>query len=68
MGGTGDKNAKAVMSVVVEGKALGAFSDCGYTKYGVGAVNDDITQGWPSTPPKAFTLISVVVAGAAGTP
>lgn len=69
MGGPADKNAKAVMSAVVEGKALGAFSDCAYTKYGVGAVdNADISQGWPSMPPKAFTLISVVVAGASGTP
>jgi hypothetical protein len=69
MGGAGDRNAKAVMSAVVEGKALGALSDCAYTRYGFGAVNNaDISQGSPSMPPKAFSLISVVVAGASGTP
>lgn len=68
MGGPADRNAKAVMSVVVEGKALGAISDCAYTRYGFGAVNNaDIRQGSPSVPPKAFSLISVVVAGAPGT-
>lgn len=69
MGGGGDRNAKAVLSAVVEGKALGALSDCAYTKYGFGAVNNaDISQGFPSVPPKPFSLISVVVAAASGTP
>lgn len=69
MGGAGDRNAKAVMSAVVEGKALGALSDCAYTRYGFGAVdNADISQGSPSTPPRPFSLISVIVAAASGTP
>lgn len=67
-GGAGDNNAKAVKMVILKGEATDAFSNCSYTKYGAAAVDSDISQGAPSVPPKAFTVISVVVAGASGTP
>jgi hypothetical protein len=64
MGGPGDNEAKAIKATVVEGLAFGVFPDCTYTKYGFSAINDDSSQGSPSTPPKHYTVTALVVAAA----
>ena len=63
-GGPGDNESKAIKGAVVEGLAYGVFSDCTYTKYGFSAINDDSSQGWPSTAPRTYSVTSVVVAAA----
>lgn len=63
-GGPGDNEAKAIRGTVLEGFASGALGDCGYTKYGLNAINDDSHEGWPSTPPRTYTVTSVVLVGA----
>jgi hypothetical protein len=64
MGGPGDNEAKAVKATVVEGLAFGVFPDCTYTKYGFSGINDDSSQGWPSTAPRPYTVTALVVAAA----
>jgi hypothetical protein len=63
-GGTGDNEAKAIRGTVLEGLGFEALPDCTYTKYGVSAINDDSSQGWPSTAPRTYTVTAVVLAGA----
>jgi hypothetical protein len=63
-GGPGDNEAKAITATVVEGSSYGVFADCRYTKYGFSAINDDSSQGWPSTAPRPYTVTAVVVAAA----
>lgn len=63
-GGTGGNEAKAVKATVLEGLAFRALADCAYTKYGVSAINDDSSQGWPSTPPRTYTVTTVLLVGA----
>jgi hypothetical protein len=63
-GGTGDNEAKAIKGTVLEGLGFEALPDCTYTKYGVSAINDDSSQGWPSTAPRTYTVTAVVLAGA----
>jgi hypothetical protein len=63
-GGTGDNESKAIRATVLEGLGAEALSDCGYTKYGVSAINNDSTgEGWPSTPPRTYSVTTVVLAG-----
>jgi hypothetical protein len=63
-GGPGDNEAKAIKATVMEGSAFGVFPDCAYTKYGFSAINDDGSQGWPSTAPRQYTVTALVVAAA----
>ncbi len=63
-GGPGDNEAKAIKATVVEGLSFGVFPDCTYTKYGFSAINDDSSQGWPSTAPRPYTVTALVVAAA----
>jgi hypothetical protein len=63
-GGPGDNEAKAIKGAILQGWGFGVLSDCSYTKYGVAAINDDSSQGWPSTAPRSFTVTAVVVTGA----
>jgi hypothetical protein len=65
VGGAGDNEAKAVKATVLQGLGFGTLSDCSYTKYGLSAINDDSSQGWPSTAPRTYTVTAVVVAAAA---
>lgn len=63
-GGTGDNEDKAIKATALQAEAFGVFDDCGrYTKYGLSAINDDGRQGWPSTPPRAFSVTAVILAG-----
>lgn len=62
-GGPGDNETKAISSVVIQGRGWDVFSDCGYTKYGFGALSNDSSQGWPSTVPRSYSVATVVVAG-----
>jgi hypothetical protein len=66
-GGAGDNEAKAIKALVLEGQGFDVLSDCTYTRYGVSALNDDSSQGWPSTTPRAYAVASAVVAAASGT-
>jgi hypothetical protein len=66
-GGEGDDEAKAIKALVLEGWGLDVLSDCTYTRYGVSALNDDSSQGWPSTAPRAYAVASAIVAAASGT-
>ena len=63
MGGPGDNEFKAIKAAVLQGMGFDVFTDCGYTKYGLGIVNDDSSQGWPSTAPTAYSVTVVTVAG-----
>jgi hypothetical protein len=63
-GGPGDNEAKAIKATVVEGLAFEVFPDCTYTKYGFSAINEDSSQGWPSTAPRPYTVTAVIVAAA----
>jgi hypothetical protein len=63
-GGAGDNEAKAIKGAVLQGLAFEALPDCTYTKYGVSAINDDSSQGWPSTAPRTYAVTAVVLAGA----
>jgi hypothetical protein len=62
-GGAGDNEAKAIKGTVLQGLGFEVLPDCTYTKYGVSAINDDSSQGWPSTAPRTYTVSTVVVAG-----
>lgn len=62
-GGPGDNEAKAIKAAVLQGLGFEALPDCGYTKYGFSAMNDDRSQGWPSTAPRTYTVAAVVLAG-----
>ena len=62
-GGPGDNEAKAIKAVVLEGQGYEAFTDCAYTKYGLSAVTDDSSQGWPSTAPRTYAVATVVLSG-----
>ena len=64
MGGTGDNEAKAIKGTVLEGLGLEVLPDCAYTKYGVSTINEDSSQGWPSTAARTFTVTTVVLASA----
>lgn len=64
VGGPGDNEYKAIRSLVLEGLSFEALPDCGYTKYGLSAINDNNTQGWPSSPPKTYSVAVVVLADA----
>ena len=65
VGGPGDDEAKAIKYTVIEGFAFEALNDCtSYTKYGLSTINDDhAAEGWPSTPPRTFSVAIVVLAG-----
>ena len=63
MGGTGDNEAKAIKVAVLQGLGSEVIPDCGYTRYGLSTINDDNQGGWPSTPPRAFSVTAVVLAG-----
>jgi hypothetical protein len=63
MGGAGDNEDKAIKVAVLQGLGFEAIPDCGYTKYGFSAINDDNQGGWPSTPPRAYSVTAVVLAG-----
>jgi hypothetical protein len=64
-GGAGDNEAKAIRGTVLQGLGAEALTDCTYTKYGLSAINDDdISEGWPSTAPRTYTVTVVVLAGA----
>jgi hypothetical protein len=63
-GGAGDNEAKAIRGTVLQGLGAEALTDCTYTKYGVSAMNDDSSEGWPSTAPRTYTVTVVVLAGA----
>lgn len=63
-GGNGDNEAKAVKAAVLEGLDTAALSDCTtYTKYGLAAINNDSPEGFPSMPPRAYSVTAVVLAG-----
>lgn len=62
-GGHGGNETKAVTAVVLQGLGFEVFSDCGYTKYGFGALSNDSSQGWPSAAPRSYSVTAVVVAG-----
>jgi hypothetical protein len=62
-GGTGDNEAKAIKGTVLQGLGFEVLPDCTYTKYGISAINDDSSQGWPSTPPRTYAVTAVVMAG-----
>jgi hypothetical protein len=62
-GGAGDNEAKAVKTAVLQGLGFDAIPDCSYTKYGLSAINEPNNQGWPSTPPKAYAVSVVLLAG-----
>lgn len=62
-GGPGDNEAKAIKAAVLQGLGFEVFSDCGYTKYGLSAIKDDGSQGWPSTAPRTYAVTTVVLAG-----
>jgi hypothetical protein len=62
-GGPGDNEAKAIKAAVLEGQGYEAFTDCAYTKYGLSAVTDDSSQGWPSTAPRTYAVAPVVLSG-----
>lgn len=62
-GGAGDDQEKAIRATVLQGKGFEVFSDCAYTKYGLGAVTDDSSQGWPSTIPRPFSATVVIITG-----
>jgi hypothetical protein len=66
-GGSGDNETKAIKGLVLEGSGLDVLSDCTYTRYGVSALNDDGSQGWPSTASRAYAVTSAVIAAASGT-
>ena len=53
VGGTGDNEAKAIKGAVYKAWVLKCFPIT-YTKYGVSAINDDGSQGWPSTRPRTL--------------
>jgi hypothetical protein len=63
MGGTGGLEAKAIRATVLQGLGFEALPDCGYKKYGLSAINDDSSQGSPSTPPRTYVVTAVVLAG-----
>lgn len=63
MGGTRDIEAKAIRATVLQGLGFEALTDCGFKKYGLSAVNDDGSQGSPSTPPRTYVVTAVVLAG-----
>lgn len=62
-GGTGDNEDKAIKGAVLQGIGFEVLSDCAFTKYGLSAINEDSGEGWPSTPPRAYAVTTVVVAG-----
>jgi hypothetical protein len=62
-GGNGDNDAKAIKAAVLQGMSYEVFSDCTYTKYGFSTLNDDGSQGSPSSIPKSFTVTLVIIAG-----
>lgn len=59
-----DNETKAIKGAVLEGKALDVFANCRYVKYGLATINDDGSQGWPSTVPKSYSITAVIVASA----
>jgi hypothetical protein len=63
-GGAGDNEAKAIRGTVLQGLGFEALDDCLYTKYGLSAISDDSSEGWPSTAPRSYTVTVVVLAGA----
>lgn len=63
MGGAGDNEAKAIKVAVLQGLGSEAIPDCGYTRFGFSAINDNNPGGWPSTPPRAYSVTTVVLAG-----
>lgn len=65
-GGTGDNEAKAIKAAVLEGRGFEALPDCTLTRYGLGAINNDGSGGWPSTQPRTYSVVVVILAGANG--
>ena len=64
IGGPGDDEAKAIKAAVLQGLGFQVLPDCTYTRYGLSAINDDSSQGWPSSAPRTYAVTTVVVAGA----
>lgn len=62
-GGPGGNEDKSIKATVLQGSGFNVFADCTYTKYGLSAINDDSSGGWPSTAPRTYTVTVVVVAG-----
>jgi hypothetical protein len=65
-GGPGDNEAKAIKGAVLQGQGFDALSDCTLTKYGVSAINGGGSEGWPSSAPRTYSVVVVVLAGANG--
>ena len=63
IGGTGDNEAKAIKTTVLQGLGFEVLPDCTYTRYGLSAINDDSNEGWPSTAPRTYAVTTVVLAG-----
>lgn len=59
----GDYETEAIKGTVLEGLGMQVLPDCKYTKYGVGVINDDSSEGWPSTPPRTFSVATAILAG-----
>jgi hypothetical protein len=58
-----DLEKRAIKDLILEGLAFDTFTDCRYTKYGFDIISDNSSQGWPSTPPRAFSVAAAVLAG-----
>jgi len=65
-GGPGDNEAKAIKGAVLQGWGFEALPDCTLTKYGVSAINGGGSEGWPSTAPRTYSVVVVVLAGPNG--
>jgi hypothetical protein len=65
-GGPGDNEAKAIKGAVLQGWGFDALTDCTLTKYGVSAINGGGSDGWPSTAPRTYSVVVIVLAGANG--
>jgi hypothetical protein len=65
-GGAGDNEAKAIKGAVLQGWGLEALPDCSLTKYGISAINGGGSEGWPSTAPRTYAVVVVVLAGPNG--
>jgi hypothetical protein len=65
-GGPGDNEVKAIKGAVLQGWGFKALPDCTLTKYGISAINGGGSEGWPSTAPRTYSVVVVVLAGPNG--
>lgn len=65
-GGAGDNETRAIKGAVLQGHGFGTLTDCTLTKYGFSGLNDDGSGGWPSTVPRAYSVVVVILAGPSG--